>query len=411
MYLFLRDVFMKKSNITYVLYQTFSYDLLFWIVVSSLFLTNVKGLDSFQIVLVTLIGVAASIACYPLTNLIVKKTTNKFSLILGALLNIFAVIMFMVSQSIFGIAIGQIMANLSTPFKEVSSLMLKNNLKEQNKEEDFVKWDSYGRLGYAIITMMIALCSGVLFNIHHYLPMYLTLLLLLVGLIIALIYTEPKTITINQQKQISTFSLLSKKVIKLILFMNVFTVGIYVFLHEKATLIIQLICEEGDMELNKISIVVSGIVLGSRIAIVLANAFFPTIYKTAKNKNRLMYYLCALIIIASLSFAIGANIDVNIVYKLVFVAIGLFIVIGVRDCYATIEKKIIVSNLEEQEQKQAFVLAGIFMKCGKLCSNIFALIVLGFTPLNVVYIYLLVFTIVHISICVPLGKYLKHNRI
>lgn len=411
MYLFLRDVSMKKSNITYVLYQTFSYDLLFWIVVSNLFLTSVKGLNSFQIVLVTLIGVATSIACYPLTNLIVKKTKNKFSLILGALLNVFAVIMFMVSKSVFGIAIGQIMANLSTPFKEVSSLMLKNNLKEQNKEEDFVKWDSYGRLGYAIITMIIALCSGVLFNVHRYLPMFLTLLLLLVGLIIALIYTEPEVITISQQKQISTLSLLSKKVIKLILFMNIFTVGIYVFLHEKSTLIIQLICEEGNMELNKISIIVSGIVLGSRVTRVLANAFFPTIYKTVQKKNRLMYYLCALIIIASLSFAIGANLNVALVYKLTFVAIGLFIVIGVRDCYATIEKKIIVSNLEEQDQKQAFVLAGIFMKCGKLCANIFALIVLGFTPLNTVYIYLLVFTIVHISICVPLGKYLKHNRI
>ncbi len=140
---------MRKSNWVYVIHQTFSSGLLFWIVIDNLFLTTVKGFEAFQIILITMLGIAFSLLFYPLTNYIIKKTNNKTSIILGSLCYCVAITLFMVCNTIYGFIIGQTVYNLSSPFRTVSSVMLKNNLKEQNRQEDFVKWQSYSKLGYA----------------------------------------------------------------------------------------------------------------------------------------------------------------------------------------------------------------------------------------------------------------------
>lgn len=50
---------MRKSNWLYVIYHSFTSDLLFWIVIDNLFLTTVKGLEAFEIVLITMLGVVS----------------------------------------------------------------------------------------------------------------------------------------------------------------------------------------------------------------------------------------------------------------------------------------------------------------------------------------------------------------
>ena len=107
---------MRKSNVTYVFYQTFNLDLLFWIVVDNLFLTTVKGLGAFDIVLVTMSGLGLSLLFYPLTNLIVKKTRSKFALLIGSCCLMLSITLFTVSSTILGFIIAQFMLNLSSPF-------------------------------------------------------------------------------------------------------------------------------------------------------------------------------------------------------------------------------------------------------------------------------------------------------
>ena len=79
--------------------------------------------------------------------------------------------------------------------------------------------------------------------------------------------------------------------------------------------------------------------------------------------------------------------------------------------YAVTENRIIVTSLDDSAQKQAFVLANIYEKIGRLLTNAFALVVLGVTSLNILYICMLVFAVAQIFVCVPLSKYLnkKHN--
>ncbi len=398
---------MRKSNWLYVIYHSFTSDLLFWIVIDNLFLTTVKGFEAFEIVLITMLGIAFSLLFYPLTNFIVKKTSNKTSIILGSLCYCIAITLFMTCNTIYGFIIGQVVYNLSSPFRMVANVMLKNNLKEQNKQDDFVKWQSYGKLGYAIITLIISLFAGVLFNVYAYLPMILSLVCAIIGLCLAIVYSDSSKKEEEIKESVKIKSLVKNKTMILIMLMNLVAVGTYVFLQGKATLLIQYVCEDVNIDVAKISLIVSGLVFGSRLVRVISNLVFPKIYNKVQNKSKIVLTISLLILISNLCFAIGGNINAHYILKLVIITIGFYIILSVRDMYAVTENKIITTNLQENEQKQAFVLANIYGKFGRLLSNAFALLILGFMPLNILYICMLVFAVGQIFICIPLSKYFK----
>ena len=398
---------MRKSNWLYVIYHSFTSDLLFWIVIDNLFLTTVKSFEAFEIVLITMLGIAFSLLFYPLTNFIVKKTSNKTSIILGSLCYCVAITLFMTCNTIYGFIIGQVIYNLSSPFRMVANVMLKNNLKEQNKQDDFVKWQSYGKLGYAIITLVISLFAGVLFNIYAYLPMILSLICAVIGLCLAIVYSDSSKKEAEIKESVKIKSLVKNKTMILIMLMNLVAVGTYVFLQGKATLLIQYVCEDVKIDIAKISLIVSGLVFGSRLVRVISNLVFPKIYNKVQNKSKIVLTISLLIFISNLCFAIGGNINAHYILKLVIITIGFYIILSVRDMYAVTENKIITTNLQENEQKQAFVLANIYGKFGRLLSNAFALLILGFMPLNILYIFMLVFAVGQIFICIPLSKYFK----
>jgi hypothetical protein len=385
-------------------------DLLFWIVVDNLFLTTVKGMSAFNVVLITTIGLAFSIFCYPLTNLIVKKTSNKLCIILGSICNLISILMYTLCNNLVWFIVAASIYNLSSPLRQSAAVMLENNLKEQNRENEYVKWNSYGRLGYSFITMVIALFAGSLFNVWAYLPMVLSIACAVVGLALAIIYSEPKTEVVETANNQSIKSIITSKLMILIFLMNLIAVGLWVFLQTKSTLLIQFVCDDAGIELSTISLIVSGIVFGSRICRLVSNLIFPKIYKKVKNKSKIIIVISILIAISSICFAVGGNINANLYVQLALIAVGLFIIISVRDIYGTLENRIVITNLPENQQKQAIVLSNIYGKCGRLVANAFALLVLGFASLNKVYLYLLIFGLLQIFICIFLSKYLKNEN-
>ena len=400
----------QKNNWLYVAYYSFNSDLLFWIVINNLFLTTVKGFSAFDIVFITMVGLGASLLFYPITNLIVKKTSNKTSIVLGSACYCVAIILFMCCNNIVGFMVGETLYQLSSPFRMVSNVMLKNNLEEQNKQQDFVKWQSYGKLGYAIITLIISLFAGILFNIYAYLPVFFSLACAFIGLVLSFIYSDSSQKQETIKDSVPIKSLIKNKTMVLIMLMNLVAVGTYIFLQGKATLLIQYVCEDVNLNLAKISLIVSGLVFGSRLMRVISNFVFPKIYNKVHNKSKIVMTISTLILISNLCFAIGGNINAHYILKLIIITIGFYIILAIRDMYAVTENKIITTNLQPSAQKQAFVLANIYGKIGRLLSNIFALIVLGIMPLNILYIFMLIFAIAQIFVCIPLSKYLKSEK-
>ena len=398
---------MRKSNWVYVLHQTFATDLLFWIVIGDLFLLNVKGLSEFDVVLVTTVGIAVALALYPLINLIVKKTSSKVSIILASICQVLATILFMNCTTIYGFIVAKALYTSASPFRAVSNVMLKNNLAEKGNEGSFVKWQSYGRLGYAFITLAISLVAGWTLNVYSYLPMLLTLGLAVLGLVFAIIYKDAGCAqTEDGAKQGDIRSLIKYKPIILVVLMNLIGVGAYVFMHTRVAIVIEYVLD-GTLDIALINIIVSGLVFGSRLMRVLSMLIFPKIYSRVKIKSKILIAVSILIVAANAFLAVGGLIGSNYILSLICLAIGFFIILGIRDVYSVAESRIIATSLPEQKLKQAFMLTSVAEKAGRLISHAFALLVLGFLPTSFLYLFMMIFSVAQIFICLPLAKYFK----
>ena len=153
---------------------------------------------------------------------------------------------------------------------------------------------------------------------------------------------------------------------------------------------------------------VSTLVFGSRLVRVISNLIFPKIYNKIYNKSNIILSISMLILLSNIYFAIGANLNVHFSIKLLIITAGFYIILFVRDIYSTMENNIIATQIPENEQKQAFVLANVYHKFGRFLSNAFALIMLNFISLNLVYACMLVFSVSQIFISRPLSKHFKH---
>ena len=401
---------LKFSNITYVLYQTFNMDLVFWIVISNLFLTTAKGFSAFQIVLITMLGIAFSLVLSPLTDWIAKKLNNKLLIVLGSVGFLVTAILFTFCSSLYVFIIAETIYYVAASFRQMSYVMLENNLKQKGQIDKFARWVNFGRLGYSTITLIISSVAGLLFNVSAYLPMYLSITFCVIGLAFSLLYTEPKQEKQIVQQSASKFklkTLFKNKIFILILLMNILFVGVYVFMQVNASLLIQLVCQEAEIDLAKISLIVSGIVLGSRICRVVSNTLFTEIDRRVKNKQHILRTISICLVVSGIFFAVGANLFSNLIVKLVLISIGFFMILAIRDVYSVLENKIIATNLTDEEQKHALIFSNMCNHLGRLLSSVIALVVLKFTTLNIVYIGFAFVVIIQIFIAFPLSKYLK----
>ena len=398
-----------KRNIFYVLYTTFNLDIFFKTIIESLFLTTVKGLTASDIILMSFIGIGASICLSPIVWLVSKKIGNKMSLVLGAFCSVLCVILYIVCNQLIGFIFASVAYNLIALFYQPASIMLKNNLRAENKEEDFVKWSTYGKLGFSITTLIVSLMSGFCFNLNPYLPAYLSLGCAILGLIFALLFQETKIENIENlentnQEPFTIKNLFFNKIMLLVLLMNIFGIGVIAFYQSRTSLLVQFTCEKFAIELAKISIIISFIDFLSRIIRILSNIIVPHIYKKIENKANLLKYVGLTIFISSLLMAVGGIFQISAEFNICLIALGFLMAISIRDIYDTLENKVIITKIPEKQQKQAVVLHGVYKKIGRLTTNLFSLILLNFLPLNYVYCLLLPLSIAQIFICFKLSK-------
>ena len=201
------------SNRWYPLYDGLSKDLLFYIAVDSLFLTIVKGFSAFDI---SLLGVFPTLICVlmqPLIIRVIKLIGNVWSSRLGTFILLVSSIVITFGTSFTVIAIGQFLYDISFVFKNVETIVLRNNLRYQEKSKD-----EYNRIRgksnsiYAEVTFVVSLIVGVMFNINHYLPMYCCIFFCIVSFILSFTFYEVKY-DVQEEKEVRFNEKASKKIL------------------------------------------------------------------------------------------------------------------------------------------------------------------------------------------------------
>ena len=191
------DVKIRKYNMKlYPRYLTLGFDLLFFYGVRVMYLSEVKGMTSSQILLsATIYAISMCIMQIPVT-IITSKIGYKNSAILGNILNIVWAIMIMKFNTFMGLAIAQFISGFGYALKYVSeSNLLSSSIPQAptyQRNEIFTRIDKKGFFRYCIISAISTVVSGFLYNINVYIPIILCLICIIAATIISFNFVEIK---------------------------------------------------------------------------------------------------------------------------------------------------------------------------------------------------------------------------
>ena len=159
------------SNKIYPLFAGLSGDLIFYIAINTLFLTEVKGLSALEISSLTTISIFVMLILNPLVMKIINKIGALNSVRVGVTVLFLGAFLITVGNNYFTILIGSILYESYSYFKKMDTVILRKNLTFLKEEDKHLEYESKGSLIYAIVTMFTSFVSGFLFNLNNYLPM------------------------------------------------------------------------------------------------------------------------------------------------------------------------------------------------------------------------------------------------
>lgn len=389
----------EKSNKIYPIYYGLSSDLMFWIAINTLFLSTVKNLSAFQINSLTTISTILAIVLYFFASKIINKIGNITSVRLANLLLLLSSLLLTFSKSYFLLLLGQILYEFAFVFKAIDSVILIKNLKYLKKEEKYLEIKNKGTTIYSLITMIISLISGFLFNINPYLPMFICVFICTINLILSMFIVEAD---IKEKPNTKTSVKISKLVVYIILIYGLLY-GIIVIGQNNAKLFMQYRLNE-VINIEKTAIILSFIVFASRLVRLISNLTFMKIYNVLKNK--IIILMEFLLLVSYVLFVIGNFIRNGIIAALIM-AIGFIIFLWLRDPIENLLTELLMKNTKVDEREQTIIYFQFFRKLTTfLLSMIATLILLKF---EMVYIYGL-FTIIvfmYIPLIINFYKLLK----
>lgn len=183
----------KKNVKLYRIYKMFSYDLIFYYSIYILFYTMTKKLTISEVMYISATySFFAFIWQFPI-NYIVEKIGLKKSLIMGHVLVVIDMIGVIISKKIFQFMFFDVFGALGWGLcGVVESSILYSSLKKLGRKEEFSKHEGKALSLYFYYDAITAILSGFLFVVNNYLPMILCIINVIIGMIIAINFTDIK---------------------------------------------------------------------------------------------------------------------------------------------------------------------------------------------------------------------------
>ncbi len=180
----------------YPIYKMFAWDLLFYYAISFLFLTEVKGFSSADVVLldVSIYTLFKSLSQLPST-IITDKLGKRFSLIVGNIFICFSILFIMLCPNLIVLALAEFCMAFGFAIKSIAEPnILYDSIEEGEKRgKIFSILDGRGSSLYYYLNAISLLSTGFLYVVNPYLPVLLCFIFSIFATIISLSFYSLRT--------------------------------------------------------------------------------------------------------------------------------------------------------------------------------------------------------------------------
>lgn len=393
---------LKISNKLYPIFSGLTMDLLFWAAINTIFLTNVKGFSASQMNSMVSVGLIVTILLQPIIFKIIKKIGNIKSIRFGVFLSLISALIFTFASTYSLILIGEILYEIAFLFKDMDSVILRKNLKYENKTDDFIKYQSKASTIYSFATMIIAFISGFIYRINSYLPMICCVFLCLLNFILSFFMYECDLD--NQQEKTNDIKFRFNLLVILLLFMFGTAYSIISVGQTNAKLIMQYGMER-HISTDKVAIYLSFIIAISRLIRVISNIIFQKIIN--KMNGKVLYFVNSLLALAFVLIILGDALSKSML-GIIIVAFGFFIFLAIRDPLLNYSKTILLNSCEMKYHEKAIVYLTLSNKIGKfVISTVISLLLL---KVNIIYAIWFMLVVAIIDVIITHKIYKLTNR-
>lgn len=222
---------MRKRNMKlFPTYKKIAWDYIFFYTINFLFLTQVKGINPADIVLIdSFYYLFSTIAQIPAT-FIIEFLGRKNSIIFANVLSCLYMVLVIFSANLFNLIIAELLCALAFAIKESAepSLLNESIPPTKKKSEIFARINEKGMSSYYIINGISTVLAGFLYEVNPYIPITLSLVTLIIVTLLSTLFIEPikkskkkSKINMNQMQELKEsfkFILKSERIKSLILF-------------------------------------------------------------------------------------------------------------------------------------------------------------------------------------------------
>ena len=185
----------KRNRKLFILYKFFANDLLFYYTISFLFLSNIKGLSTAQIVFAeSLYPIFKLIFQFPCT-IAIQKFGKKKSLFFANLCAGVYLLLVLLLNTMFELILANAFCAIGFVIKGIaeSNFLFDSIDDTENKKETFSKLEGKASSRFFFIDAVTSLASGFLFLINPYIPMILSCFCIFLAIIITCFFHEIPT--------------------------------------------------------------------------------------------------------------------------------------------------------------------------------------------------------------------------
>ena len=397
----------NRSIKIYPLFASFTGDLIFFVPIDTLFLTLVKGLNASQITAMTMVALRICIVFQKVILAVVKKIGNVNALRLGATMLIIASLLLTFGKTFIAMLLYKSIHELAVMFLNMDEIILKNNLKKVDRKDDYFKIRNKSKIIYSIITLFTALVAGKMFNIDHYLPMYISIIIYVLVLGTAFLYYEAKTEDEEEVNKEHT-KIKVTTIIFYIMLSNAVFYSIIKMGQNNSKLFMQYDFQK-FLSIEMVTYYITTIVFISRIARLVGNIIFGKIYLKIKDKMSIVLTIC--LVLAFTLLITGHFINSNFICKVIIMSLGFFLILAIRDSFQTYIEDVALTISNKEEQQDIIIKIEVYRRFGTLIlSAIFTLILIKYELIVIEFILLLLSIIeifVNKKLCDKLANYNK----
>lgn len=382
----------NKLNLVGRLYPWFAgltNNLVFYVIINTVWLTNVKGFDSMQVVFLDVcVSLAVRVFLTPAIKLS-ERLGNTWAMRLGAISLFIASVLLTFGTEYAVFIVAMVFQALAVVLMAIRDVLIQDNLSHIHKSEEYLRVSSRAHLIYTVISMLASLVVGLFFNKWSYLPMILGIIICGIAVIMSFFIYDiedrnASAAEVNKNDSVTkTNSELSlphpiKFSLPVLIFCGLLY-GVISIGQNNGKLLFQYQLEM-QVSVDQVVFYLGMAWFISRIIRILVDLIYPAIHRLFHRKVAVLLLLWATISIVLI--LLGFFLPINFSSRMLLMASGFILMPAIRDPLHIFCQTILFKEVDKADRKNALVYLVVMQQAGQFLFSLIASAILLFLPLQ-----------------------------